>query len=132
MGFLALALILFIFGLLILSGPLRRKKAVKKTVDAEEKIAAMKEKILVVTSSDIPTRKIRDVLGSVTGISTSASTEEEFTRAEREAMADIMRRGLEMGANAIVDLRMTTGSYEQQGAKWMVTRVVYNGTAVKI
>jgi len=36
-----------------------------------------------------------------------------------------------MGANAIVDLRMTTGSYEQQGTKWMVTRVVYNGTAVK-
>jgi len=72
------------------------------------------------------------VLGSVTGISKSASTEAGFTRAEREAMVAVMRRGLAIGANAIVDLRMTTGSYEQQGTKWMVTRVVYNGTAVRV
>jgi len=47
-------------------------------------------------------------------------------------MAAIMRGSLEVGTNAIVDLRMTTGSYEQQGIKWMVTRVVYNGTAVRV
>jgi len=47
-------------------------------------------------------------------------------------MADTMKRALEMDANAIVDLRMTTGSYEQQGSKWMVSRVVYNGTAVMV
>jgi len=100
--------------------------------ELDEKIKNLQEKILVVTSSDIPTKDVKEVLGSVTGISKSASTEAGFTRAEREAMAAVMRRGLVIGANAIVDLRMTTGSYEQQGTKWMVTRVVYNGTAVRV
>ena len=43
-----------------------------------------------------------------------------------------MRQGIQMGANALVDLKMTTGSYEQQGSQWMVSKVVYYGTAVKV
>jgi len=124
--------ILVIFGILFFFWFLMRKWALIKTARADEQITAMEDKVLVVTSSDIPTKDVKEVLGSVTGISKSASTEAGFTRAEREAMAAVMRRGLAIGANAIVDLRMTTGSYEQQGTKWMVTRVVYNGTAVKI
>jgi len=101
--------------------------------ELDEKIKKLQEKILVVTSSDIPTKEVKEVLGGLTGISdTAASTGNGFRRAEKEAMVNIMNLGIQMGANAIVDLRMTTGSYEQQGTKWMVTRVVYNGTAVKV
>ena len=101
--------------------------------ELDEEIKNLREKILVVTSSDIPTRRIKGVLGSVTGVSdTAASTGKGFRRAEKEAMLNIMNLGIRMGANAIVDLCMTTGSYEQQGSKWMVSRVVYNGTAVRV
>jgi len=69
------------------------KIRVMKTVRAEEKITVMGEKILVVTSSEFPTKKVKEVLGSVAGISKSASTEADFTRAEREAMDAVMRWG---------------------------------------
>jgi len=127
-GILIILAILFVFWRSMREGGKIKEK--KERADGE--IKDMSESILVVTSSDIPTKEVKEVLGNVTGISSSATTEAGFERAEREAMAEVMRRGLEMGANAIIDLRMTTGSYEQQGAKWMVTRVVYNGTAVKI
>lgn len=109
--------ILVIFGILFFFWFLMRKRSEIKAEWAEEEITAMGEQVLVVTSSEVPIKKVKEVLGSVTGISKSASTEAGFTRAEREAMAAVMRRGLAIGANAILDLRMTTWSYEQQGTK---------------
>ncbi|MFZ6008061.1 MAG: heavy metal-binding domain-containing protein [Nitrospirota bacterium] len=62
--------------------------------------------------------------------------------AEKEAMLDIMNKAINMGANAIIDLKMTTSTYEQQGLEGMVSsvlynkkmasKVIYNGTAVRI
>lgn len=104
-----------------------------KTAELDEDIKNLREKIIVVTSSSLPEREIKGALGNVTGISeTAASTDKSFRKAEKEALADIMRQGIQMGANAIVDLKMATGSYEQQGSQWMVSKVVYYGTAVKV
>jgi len=104
-----------------------------KTAELDADIKSLREKIIVVTSSNLPDRQIKGALGNVTGISeTAASTDRGFRKAEKEALADIMRQGILMGANAIVDLKMTTGSYEQQGSQWMVSKVVYYGTAVKM
>lgn len=112
----------------ILSG-----KSASKNAALDGEIKCLREKILVVTSGDIQSRKIKDVIGNVTGISaTAASTDRGFRKAEKEALADIMCQGIQMGANAIIDLKMTTGSYEQQGSQWMVSKVVYYGTAVKV
>jgi uncharacterized protein YbjQ (UPF0145 family) len=104
-----------------------------KTAELDEDIKNLRERIIVVTSSNLPDRQIKGALGNVTGISeTAASTDRGFRKAEKEALADIMRQGIQMGANAIIDLKMTTGSYEQQGSQWMVSKVVYYGTAVKV
>ena len=104
-----------------------------KTAELDAEIKNLRERIIVVTSNSLPDREIKGALGNVTGISeTGAATDRGFRKAEKEALADIMRQGIQMGANAIVDLKMTTGSYEQQGSQWMVSKVVYYGTAVRV
>lgn len=104
-----------------------------KTAELDDEIRNLRERITVVTSTSLPDKAVKSALGNVTGISaTSASTDRGFRKAEKEALADIMRQGIQMGANAIVDLKMTTGSYEQQGSKWVVSKVVYYGTAVRV
>ncbi|MBZ0220372.1 MAG: heavy metal-binding domain-containing protein [Candidatus Methylomirabilis sp.] len=101
--------------------------------ELDRDIHELRSSITVVTSSSLPDRNIKGALGTVTGISeTAASTDRGFRKAEKEALADIMRQGIKLGANAIVDLKMTTGSYEQQGSQWMVSKVVYYGTAVRV
>lgn len=104
-----------------------------KTTELDDEIRNLRERIIVVTSTSLPDKAVKSALGNVTGISaTSASTDRGFRKAEKEALADVMRQGIQMGANAIVDLKMTTGSYEQQGSKWVVSKVVYYGTAVRV
>ena len=104
-----------------------------KTAELDDEIRNLRERIIVVTSNSLPDRQIKGAIGNVTGISaTAASTDRGFRKADKEALADIMRKGIEMGANAIIDLKMTTGSYEQQGSQWMVSKVVYYGTAVRV
>ena len=100
--------------------------------ELDKDIQGLRERIIVVTSNSLPDREIKGAIGNVTGISaTAASTDRGFRKAEKEALADIMRQGIQIGANAIIDLKMTTGSYEQQGSQWMVSKVVYYGTAVR-
>ncbi len=99
----------------------------------DEKIQNLKNQILVVSSNTIPGKEIKEILGIVRGISdTSASSDAEFKLAEKEALFKIMEESFKLGANAIVDLKSTTGSYQRQGSQWMVSKVIYIGTAVKI
>lgn len=124
-------LISVILGILLLASPIFRKRT--SLDELEKDIQGLRKRIIVVTSNSLPNREIKGALGNVTGISaTAASTDRGFRKAEKEALADIMRRGIDMGANAIIDLKMTTGSYEQQGSKWVVSKVVYYGTAVRV
>ncbi|WKZ32044.1 MAG: heavy metal-binding domain-containing protein [Thermodesulfobacteriota bacterium] len=109
-----------------------RLRATAKLADTEKKCKELGEKILVVTSSAIPGKEL-DIIGVVSGVSdTAASFGEEFKLAEKEALYNLMNRALELGANGVVDLKMSTGSYQQQGSQWMVSKVTYTGTAVLI
>jgi uncharacterized protein YbjQ (UPF0145 family) len=124
-------LIAVILGIFLLASLFFRKRSSLDELD--KNIQELRERIIVVTSNSLPDREIKSALGNVTSISaTAASTDRGFRKAEKEALADIMRQGIHMGANAIIDLKMTTGSYEQQGSQWMVAKVVYYGTAVRI
>ena len=115
--------------------PVEKHKMVaqERLSQARALIGQMKERVLVVTSGDIHGREIRQVLGVVTGRSPlEAATHLEQEVAEQEALAALMVNALNMGANAVVDLRLSNSSHEQTYTKWMVTMTCYSGTAVDI
>ncbi len=81
----------------------------------------------------LPPEKVRETLGLVRGISAiEASSRLDFELAEQEALYLMLQHALELGANAVVDARLTTGTYETNGSRWQVSRPVYTGTAVRI
>ena len=81
----------------------------------------------------LPPEKVRETLGLVRGISAiEASSRLDFELAEQEALYFMLKHALELGANAVVDARLTTGTYETSGSRWQVSRPVYTGTAVRI
>ena len=81
----------------------------------------------------LPPEKVRDTLGLVRGISDiEASSRLDFELAEQEALYLMLKQARELGANAVVDARLTTGTYETNGSQWQVSRPVYTGTAVRI
>jgi len=81
----------------------------------------------------LPPEKVRETLGLVRGISDiEASSRLDFELAEQEALYSMLKHALELGANAVVDARLTTGTYETNGSRWQVSRPVYTGTAVRI
>lgn len=126
----------FIFGVFVFilySVFAGKKKARAKDTKLEATLADLRKDVLIVSSSSIPGREITRVFGNVTGISdTQASTKEEFVLAEKEAMHQLILEARSLGANAIIDLKLSMGSYQQQGSKWQVSQAVYNGTAVYV
>jgi uncharacterized protein YbjQ (UPF0145 family) len=115
--------------------PLEKQKmrAGERLAQAQALIGQLREKVLVVTVGHIVGREIRQVLGAVTGRSPlEASTHLEQEIAEQEALAALMVNTLNMGANAVVDLRLSNSSHEQTYTKWMGTTTCYSGTAVDI
>ena len=81
----------------------------------------------------LPPEKVRETLGLVRGISAiEASSRLDFELAEQEALYFMLKHASELGANAVVDARLTTGTYETSGSRWQVSRPVYTGTAVRI
>lgn len=127
-----MSIILIGFAIIISLIFIAKHRATAKLADAEQKCKKLGERVLVVTSSAIPGKEL-DIIGVVSGVSdTAASFGEEFKLAEKEALYNLMNRALELGANGVIDLKMSTGSYEQQGSQWMVSKVTYTGTAVQI
>jgi hypothetical protein len=83
--------------------------------------------------TQLPPEKVRETLGLVRGISDiEASSRLDFQLAEQEALYLMLKQARELGANAVVDARLTTGTYETNGSQWQVSRPVYTGTAVRI
>ncbi len=94
-------------------------KAVNKGKDIDNQIAEIKKEIMIVNGSSIPGKKIIKVLGLARGISDSqATTKEEFSLIEKEALYNMFKEARVLGANAITDAKLTTGTYEQQGSRW--------------
>ncbi len=114
----------------------------RRRINLDEEIQLLQNRIAVVTSDSISGRVTEQVLGSVTGTSQiPASNDEERKLAEREAMHSLIKQAFQMGANAVVDLNMTTESFEFTEPKkflvfpavtWTATKVIYAGTAVKV
>jgi len=81
----------------------------------------------------LPAKKVQQTFGLVRGISDiEASSRLDFELAEQEALYLMLKQALELGANAVIDARLTTGTYETNGSQWQVSRPVYTGTAVRI
>ena len=81
----------------------------------------------------LPTGQVKKTFGLVRGISdTEATTKRDFRLAEQEALLLMLKQAHDLGANAVVGVRLTTGTYEANGSQWQVSRPVYTGTAVCI
>ena len=94
-------------------------------------LTGIRKKVEVFTH--LPSEKVKETLGLVRGISDiEASSRLDFQLAEQEALYLMLKQALELGANAVVDARLTTGTYETNGSQWQVSRPVYTGTAVRI
>ena len=112
---------------------IKKQKALKKMEIVDSRLKSIGKEVIAVTSEVFPGKTIKNTLGSVAGISdTAASTDEQFLLAEKEALLNILTGAREMGANAVIGLRMSAGTYQQQGSQWMVTKVTYSGTAVQV
>jgi len=106
----------------------RFEKAVNKAKDIDAKIAEMKNKIIIVNGSSIPEKRIIKAIGLVRGISdTIATTKEEFALIEKEALYNMLKEANNQGANAIIDIKLTTGTY---GSELQSSQAIYTGTAV--
>jgi uncharacterized protein YbjQ (UPF0145 family) len=44
----------------------------------------------------------------------------------------MLKHAHDLGANAVIGVSLTTGTYETNGSQWQVSRPVYTGTAVRI
>ena len=44
----------------------------------------------------------------------------------------MLKNAKNMGANAIIDAKVSTGTYQTQGSQWQVSQAIYTGTAVVI
>lgn len=69
---------------------------------------------------------IRDIIGGRT-----ASYERVFERGQQEAIAELQQRAIRLGANAVIGIRVDTGSIniDQTGSLLLITAT---GTAVRI
>ena len=94
-------------------------------------LAGIRNRVKVFTQ--LPSGEVKESLGLVRGISDiEASSRLDFELAEQEALYLMLKQARELGANAVVDARLTTGTYETNGSQWQVSRPVYTGTAVRI
>lgn len=129
-------LIVIVLGVLYLFLKNRKaKKAyLKKVSFIEDEVRELKNEIMCVTSSNIYGKKIVQTLGSVKGTSQSIiTTTDESTRiADNEAMYEMLIEAKILGANAIVDIKMNTPTFEVSGSKWQTSQIIYTGTAVKV
>ena len=104
-------------------------KIEQNNAEISEKLNALKQEILIVTSNNIAGKNITKTLGIVRGISdTSTNSKKEFNLAEAEALYNMLNDAKNIGANAVTDVKISTGTYQHQG--WQVSQVIYIGTAI--
>ena len=56
----------------------------------------------------------------------------DITKRETSVFQKLLETAKKSGANAVVNARIMTGSYEAQGPKWQVTYVIAYGDAVVV
>ena len=125
--------ILAVFVLIVYSNRSSKSRAEQKCAATESSLDELRKRIVVVTGSSVPGAQIKRAIGVVRGVSdTQASSKEQFSLAEKEALYNMLVEAERLGANAVVELKLNTGTYQQQGSRWQVSQCIYNGTAVEI
>lgn len=112
----------------------RSKKSYEKEISLiGNEVMELKKEIMCVTSSNIHGKEIVQTLGSVKGTSKTIITNGMETKiADNEAMYEMLNEAKILGANAIVDIKMNTPTFEVSGSKWQTSQIIYTGTAVKV
>jgi uncharacterized protein YbjQ (UPF0145 family) len=97
--------------------------------EISEKLNALKQEILVVTSNNIAGKNIKKTLGIVRGVcDTPADSKKEFNLAEMEALCNMLIEAKNIRANAVTDVKISTITYKN--STWPDSLVIYIGTAV--
>jgi uncharacterized protein YbjQ (UPF0145 family) len=112
----------------------RSKATTKRQLDQlEREFKVIRNEILLVTTNSVPGERTVRTIGYVEALSDAeAASDWEYRLAEKQALLDLARQGLAMGANVIVGLRKSNAHYDQAGSQWRVSRVTYQGTAVVV
>jgi len=86
-------------------------------------------------SSEIYNKNISKFIGPVFSEAPffpSRNPEVSFSEARERATLLLMERALDMGANAVVNLTISTAPYKAQGSGWGCSMIVAYGNAVVI
>jgi len=133
MTWLPLTAILLAVSILIKWGRQNRHRDTTRLNQLDAALASIREQLFLVSTESVPERSIVKTIGFVESMSgIEATSDADYLLAEREALLELGRQALAMGANAIVGLRKTNTHYDQAGSQWRVSRVTYLGTAVVV
>lgn len=80
------------------------------------------------TLSEVPGKRIGKSLGLIEY--TMKGLAGDMPEESSGIFRGLLESALEKGANAVVNVRITSGSYQQQGSQWQVTYVIAFGDAV--
>lgn len=90
----------------------------------------MREKVVVVTTAEVPGRTIEKVFGPVSAEGEAYSG--YFSAAEKKALVLLMHRASLMGADAVVELKRAAPDGSVKGTSQQVNKIRFSGTAVKL
>jgi uncharacterized protein YbjQ (UPF0145 family) len=121
-----------LIALVALEGVIRRfVRPDPRPLEMARALGQLRAQVRVFTQ--LPPEQVKASLGLVRGLSDiEASSRRDFELAEQEALYAMLKEARALGANAVIDARLTTGTYETAGSQWQVSRPVYTGTAVRI
>jgi uncharacterized protein YbjQ (UPF0145 family) len=121
-----------LIALVALEGVIRRfVRPDPRPLEMAQALGQLRAQVRVFTQ--LPPEQVKQSLGLVRGLSDiEASSRRDFELAEQEALYAMLKEARALGANAVIDARLTTGTYETAGSQWQVSRPVYTGTAVRI
>lgn len=132
LGHLGAVILITVFVLLVYalalreSRKVRARKAILETLD--EEIGALRQKIAIATTPEVPGKIVAKELGTLTAEGTAGAG---FHRvAEKRALLSLMQRALSLGADAVVNVRHEGRS--PGTAQLKIGKVILVGTAVKL
>lgn len=78
--------------------------------------------------AEVPGRTVVQALGLVEF--TQKAIGGDAPKVTPSIFRSLLQAAQELGGNAVINVRLTTGAYEQQGSQWQVTYIIAYGDAV--